>query len=423
MYNVTIIIPVYCTNQQGLNWLDECLQSALAQECAVVAYDDGSTVNVREVLSKYNITYSYRDEHLGVSAARNACAELAKTSLILPLDCDDRLKPGAVEKLVYRWAGVPVYPDLEKFGKVRDPHYRLMDFHCDHVLNYVGFTSVNVLHSVEQHKAIGGWDTSLDFYEDGEYNARLLGTYCGLHLAEPLVEYRIHDHQRTQQYKKQAAQYTAVLLNKIRSYEMACRTCGGKRRTGFGNDPTRPAAQTSTLNATATTRGPIVQVSVGESWRSLPSEFEGRILARYVGGKGKGRHYYQGKISNIPYRVTHGDVLYADARDVRDAENTADTRQLVRIKQEELASKPEPAKVVEPELPQLVEEKVEPTPEPTAPVVKELPELSNMTVDDVLALDLSEHDVPAMIRSEARGKNRKVVISYLKNKVKRGGAK
>ena len=95
----------------------------------------------------------------------------------------------------------------------------------------------------------------------------------------------------------------------------------------------------------------------------------------------------------------------------------------MRIKQEELASKPEPAKVVEPELPQLVEEKVEPTPEPTAPVVKELPELSNMTVDDVLALDLSEHDVPAMIRSEARGKNRKVVISYLKNKVKRGGAK
>lgn len=423
MSDVTIIIPVYCNTDERLGWLEECLQSAISQGCEVVAYDDGSTVNVRALLSKYIKTFAYSDTNRGVAFARNECVKLVKTSLIFPLDCDDRLKPGSIQTLERLWKGIPLYVDLAKFGLINDNHYQLMEFDCSHITKFVGFTSVNVLHSVEQHNTIGGWDITLDFYEDGEYNARLFARYCGQRHAEPLVEYRIHATQRTKRYQKKAAAYATNILAKIRSIDMACSACS-KRRSSVTNTSSAsvsnlPAATNNFISLAE--RGAATQVLIGESYQNVPLEFEGKVLAVYVGGQGRMKHYYNGVASNTPYKVKYGDHLYVDPRDARTANMISDTRLLVRVERAES----KPVVVVQPQPAQPVEVATMPEPVklsmPDVPqVVHNLPDIGNLKLSDLKAMDelgeLDGVDIPALIRMEARGKNRKQVIDWLKGR-------
>ena len=99
MSDVTIILPVYCDSAIKLQWLEECLQSIVGQGCNIVAFDDGSPENTLAVLSKYIQDIAYSKTNRGVSFARNECIKLVKTSLLIPLDCDDTLQPGAIADL------------------------------------------------------------------------------------------------------------------------------------------------------------------------------------------------------------------------------------------------------------------------------------------------------------------------------------
>lgn len=413
MLDVTIIIPVYVAHEDQLPWLEECLQSAVSQGCQVTAYDDGSPVNTLDVLSRYIQKFSYRKENLGVSTARNEAVKLAETSLILPLDCDDQLVPGAVAKLVSAWEGVPVYPDICKFGDEDWTHYQLLDWDCDHLLTHVGFTSVNVLHAKDQWAHVGGWNPAIEFYEDGEYNARLLGTFCGIRYPEPLIRYRMHSGQRTKKYQKQSSEYAKQLIEKIRRYDMPCASCGGRSRRSFTSSA---AATKEVIGRSAAT----TEVMVGDSYKSLPNEVDGKVLARYVGGEGKAKHYYQGQGSKTAYKVKFGDVTYVDPRDARDESANSDTRLFVRIVN---APKPvpPPAAVVKPPEPERVVHKEEILPPPVrvnvVQKVFDLPDITNMTYADVTDFDWSGVNVPAVIRMEANGKARKNVLNYLKNKV------
>lgn len=412
MSDVTIVIPVYCDTEEKLIWLDECFKSVMSQGCEVVAFDDGSTVNTIPVISKYIKRYGFSKTNRGVSFARNECVKLARTPLIYPLDCDDKLRPGAISTLEKLWKGVPIYSDMSKFGLVTDPHYELMNFHCDLITQYVGFTTVNVLHSVEQYYAIGGWDTLLDFYEDGEYNARLFARFCGYRHAEPLVEYRIHSTQRTKRYAKNAAEYATRILERIRSLDMACTACG-KRRSSVSNAANISNAAKSSPLITTNTRGTVTEVLIGESYRNVPLEFDGKVLALYVGGEGKMKHYYQGQGSKQSYKVRYGDHIYADPRDVRDAAATSDTRMLIRVmrREEQPVVTVTPQKVEVAPLPQPIEVPEMPK------IVYDLPDIVNMTLSDLKDTPLDGVDIPALIRMEARGKNRKQIIEWLKKRV------
>lgn len=312
--DVTIIIPVYCTSDESLQWLDECLASATTQGAKVIVYNDGSTVNIEPILQKYILVNIGDRLNNGVSYARNMAASKVTTELILPLDCDDTLKPDAVAKLVKRWDGIPVYPDVAKFGSEVEEHYVLLDFSCEHIINYIGFTSVNVLHSLQQHNWIGGWDETLDFYEDGEYNARLLGTYCGIHLREPLVNYRIHANQRTKTYAAKAHDYGVKILKEVRKRDMACKGCGGRRSPSLNLPGVKGALKAVGNNAPVNLKVAGVVDAV-----NLPLEMNGMFLAQYVGGKGRGSHYYNGLATRHPYRVKFEAYVYAYPADITPA--------------------------------------------------------------------------------------------------------
>ena len=439
--DVTIIIPIYVTNKLALQWLDECLASAVIQGCNVSVYDDGSALlpETRSLVAKYGIKYTgWSLTNRGVSYARNAAIANAPGPLILPLDCDDRLKLGAVAKLLEFWHDdVPVYPDIEKVGLEKDPHYILLDFNEANILKYVGFSSVNVLYSKAQWAQIGGYNEELDFYEDGEFAGRLFQCFCGVRCPFPLVEYRFHENQRTKTYAKRSAEYAKKVYSSIRrSGTMACPGgCGGKRRTvssvNKGVAPTR--ASTSVLFA------PV------DASAMPPVDSGGRVLAHYVGGSGRGTHYYQGLISKYQYKVLFGQYLYADERDTKASDDTSSHSLLVKAG---APSKPATKVVINTAQPPAVVQKAPPTRTPVrtvqdmasskAPSVSEmpietnkvldvahepetqnLPDIRNMTYRQVVSATITPQEAKELLKAEtgADGLNRSGVKQHLKKLV------
>jgi hypothetical protein len=297
-----------------------------------------------------------------------------------------------------------------------------MEWDCSHLFNFVGFTSVNVLHSKEQWKTIGGWDESIDFYEDGEYNARLFGNFCAKRVPEPLINYRIHAGQRTKKYCSLSMVYAKKILAMVRRLDMPCTGCGGKRRSGSGAAPR--GTKGSSVQITGE-RGDNIMVDNA----SLPLQFEGKVLARYVGGKGKGKHYYQGIVSKMYYRsVQYGDLVYADSRDVSKL-NDAGTSKFVPIersvaqKPNIVAQKPIPAAVPAPASVVIIEDtprvpKVDIEKEPVVDgddvedeVDVNFEDISKMSLKDIKTLEISCEDAKELIVIEERP----AVVKYLKS--------
>lgn len=401
MRDVTVIIPSYITTEESYLWLKECVASALKQDCQVVVYDDCSKLVPDQLSSEFgnpnNLRIFKGSKHAGVSGARNQAVQHCTTSLILPLDGDDLLVEGAVEKLLNAWQGVPIYPDIAKFGLQEIPHYRLLDFSCDLVQKKLGVSSVNVLHSVEQWRSIGGWNESLDLYEDAEYNSRLMLMYCGTNLHEPLVRYRQHPAQKTRSIKTKnyGVEASRDILNSLRRLQVGCPSCGGKRR--------------SSVQATASV------IRTATSIASLPGEQDGRILAQYVGGKGLGAHYYKGVNTHFPYRVVNGQYYYVDPSDAvsSDAPNRRSMFVKVEKPAEQVATpQVEVSRTPVPEIPKTPV--VEETPVIETKVVEDLPDIAKMSYGTITNLELSGLDVTALLKREEKGKNRAGVKRYLR---------
>ena len=99
MPTVTVIIPTY--NRAWV--LKRAIKSVLAQDFhdfEIVVVDDGSTDNTPEVLESYQQICVIRQEHRGVSAARNAGIAQASGRLISFLDSDDVWLPGKLSAQV-----------------------------------------------------------------------------------------------------------------------------------------------------------------------------------------------------------------------------------------------------------------------------------------------------------------------------------
>lgn len=398
MRDVSIIIPTHIRTDEELGWLKECIESAVKQDCEVVVFNDGSIIDPYELLTKYPVIYEHGDRKFGAAYARNMAANLATKELILPLDCDDRLVDGAVDKLLSVWDGeVPVYPDVSKFGDVYIEHYALLDFKCDWVYTYVGFSSVNVLHKRDYWLELGGWDTSLEFYEDGEYNARLFSRWCGKRYPEPLVEYRQHSNQRTKLYNKQASAYQKLVLARSRRLIMACKGCGSK----------------SASKVTAASRAIPKTQSVEEAIAmaaTMPGELDGLVLAVYVGGKGMGKHYYQGPKSKYPYKVIHGQNIYVDPNDT----NEFNTHSLFqRVKGQEVAKATPPLPKPMTPAGSKVTRTARVSPDKNPVEDEKLPNVSNLSFKQVTELKLDADSALILLKAETRGKKRKQIMDYL----------
>ena len=92
---VTVVIPAY---NHG-HFVAEAIQSVLDQDYGpveTIVVDDGSTDDTAAVVARFPAVGYQRQENRGLAAARNAGLARARGELILFLDADDRLLPGAV---------------------------------------------------------------------------------------------------------------------------------------------------------------------------------------------------------------------------------------------------------------------------------------------------------------------------------------
>jgi len=100
---VSIIIPVYNTNEE---YLDECFKSINNQtykNIEVIVVDDGSKEKTATYLDKYTKNYNYKIFHKkneGVSVARNFGIEKATGDWLMFVDSDDFLDEKALETLI-----------------------------------------------------------------------------------------------------------------------------------------------------------------------------------------------------------------------------------------------------------------------------------------------------------------------------------
>lgn len=102
---LSIIIPTY----NCAEYLEQTLQSVLSQlrtDCELIVVDDGSSDGTWDILQSFEQRTGQlrikRGTHAGVSAARNAGLDLAKTEFAAFMDCDDILKEGFPDSCMSR---------------------------------------------------------------------------------------------------------------------------------------------------------------------------------------------------------------------------------------------------------------------------------------------------------------------------------
>lgn len=103
MVDISVIIPVYNTE----NYIEQCLQSVIDSKgfdrCEVILVDDGSTDDSAEIAAAITGQYAnmalHRFDNSGPSTARNRGAELARGRYLYFLDSDDWLEPDYLQEL------------------------------------------------------------------------------------------------------------------------------------------------------------------------------------------------------------------------------------------------------------------------------------------------------------------------------------
>ena len=205
----SVVIPV----KNGARYIAEAIGSALAQPEAalVVVVDDGSVDATAAIVAaipdaRVKLIAGGR---IGVSAARNrGLAEVRKSaegeSFVLFLDADDRLRDGALGRLIAAASPdcVAVYGDYERIDEHgatigRRAWLRGRRKPSGDILNALlaGNFIVNggvMLMRLSAIARLGGFDETLRYCEDWQAFCRLAVLGPILYLDETVLDYRVH---------------------------------------------------------------------------------------------------------------------------------------------------------------------------------------------------------------------------------------
>jgi glycosyltransferase involved in cell wall biosynthesis len=206
--DVSVIIPV----KNGAAFIAEAVATALAERDVVnvVVVDDGSVDETADIVS------AFRDPRVvliaggrvGVSAARNrGFAEVVKrdiSSWVMFLDADDRLRPGAVSKLLAASDDdcVAVYGDYERIDEQgrasgRRAWLRGRAKPSGEILaallsgNFIVNGGVMLMRR-EAFQRVGGFDEALRHCEDWHAFCRLAALGRILYIDQIVLDYRVH---------------------------------------------------------------------------------------------------------------------------------------------------------------------------------------------------------------------------------------
>lgn len=197
MSKVSVIIP--CFNQG--NFLDEviaCLDNQSYDDFEIVIVNDGSTdVETLDVLRRFHHKKAtvLHTENQGLAAARNNGIIAAKGKYILPLDADDLIEPGYLQKAVTlldanRDLGI-VYCRAQLFGAVYTewllPQYSLTEMLKDNVI------FCTAMFRKPDWEKVGGYDPGMIYgWEDYDFWLSLIELGREVYqIPEILFSYRV----------------------------------------------------------------------------------------------------------------------------------------------------------------------------------------------------------------------------------------
>jgi glycosyltransferase involved in cell wall biosynthesis len=201
---VSAVIPVH----NGAAYVAEAIRSVLSQtrppiECIVI--DDASTDRTAEVVREFGDDVRYvRLDRVGVSAARNRGAQLAKGGLIAFLDHDDVWMATKLERQVEALAaqsatlGLCAVQVVDEHGAVRRTlRLRARQDLLSGMLMFDGTETVSCgstgLVRRDELLGMGGFDSLLSVSADWDLLFRMLLTGSVTYVDAPLVRYRVHD--------------------------------------------------------------------------------------------------------------------------------------------------------------------------------------------------------------------------------------
>ncbi|MCK4723640.1 MAG: hypothetical protein KAT75_10065, partial [Dehalococcoidia bacterium] len=270
------------------------------------------------------------------------------------------------------------------------------------------------LHRKADWERVGGWRMDMTKgLEDWEYWIALgeLGV-CGKRVAEPLYWYRRHPRGRLQWLKNNSElwdkAYATMRELHIDSYNgrypMGC--CGGKAPKG-ARRPLHGGVPRSARRA-------IAQPPKG-----------GEVLLIYNGVK-KGDFRVMGGVTRTPYRIPGKGAIVEFADTGRQGINPADVpwfrsvnqgRDFRVIERPKVAATPAPAPEPKPEPVAVREEAWEPEIMEPEAISEPVPDIQGKTVAEIRAIpamDLTPGVTYALIVQEEAGKQRKMVLEYLR---------
>lgn len=197
---------------------------------------------------------------VGAGKARNLAVKQARGKLLLFLDADDYLVPGALSRMLQAWNyyGEIVYSDYigiayvgdvnsltpkmqqrvikrqEKSGKTWIRH-NAFDFDCQKALqqpdnNPYIWCNVTTLMPKAWFDEIGGFDETMESWEDIDLHWRLVRNgHCYHRVAEPLLVYRFYTGHRRQRGIGQYKEIIEYLRKKYMSIQTKGCNCGKSR--------------------------------------------------------------------------------------------------------------------------------------------------------------------------------------------------
>lgn len=267
---VSVVIPVGPGHEgELLNALDSLEAQTFRNWEAVVVWDSDKPRSDSLQRAYPYVRWLATEGRQGAGVARNRGAEHARAPFLLYLDADDSLHPEAIDKMLDGWEEhhAAIYTDYVGLAIVGDPSklardlqariyhynkktqeaaigYRAFDYDCERAQRqpegdrpYI-WCNITTLIPRLWHEEVGGFDESLETWEDVDYWWRMARQgRCFVRLPEELLVYRFYTGGRRDKGVQEHAQLVEYLRNKYEGEDtMACSGC---RKS-------RPATQTVT---------------------------------------------------------------------------------------------------------------------------------------------------------------------------------
>ena len=204
-YTISVVIPTYNRRRFIGHCLDSILQQTLPVD-EIILVDDGSTDGTSDwARSTYPKIKVIQKRNSGVSSARNAGIQRAKSTWIAFLDSDDVWLPQKMERQVKALRNSPSYRICHTEEKwiydgrerpVAAAYRKKGGWIFEDCLPVCAISPSTVLLHREVFQKIGLFDESLPACEDYDLWLRITSKYPVLLVDEPLIEKRAgHDDQ------------------------------------------------------------------------------------------------------------------------------------------------------------------------------------------------------------------------------------